>query len=175
MLSRNDAIVEPHRYANVVFQIMSQRVDLAFVNRQGAHVERSLLVTIAWTQWSINLHVKPYRQVFGCVRTTLWVFKRSSLCCKCFRSLLSKSENLNKLLTGINYQKISSRWELESLFSWQWKPLSRSRISNSNDRRVVSLRLIMKCKRSEKSQWGNTMQIWTIEKANFFLYTQRRM
>ena len=175
MLSRNDETGEPHRYANVVFQIMWQRADLAFVNRQGVHAERNLLVILVWTQWSINLHVKPYRRVYGCVKTIHLVYKRSFLCFKCSHSLQSKLGNLSKPLTGINYQEISFHWELESLFSWQWKPLSHSRISNLNDKKAASLKSITKCKKSEKSQWGSTTQIWTIEKANFFLYIQKRM
>ena len=154
---------------------MSQMVDLAFVNHQGVHAGRNLLVTLVWIQWSINLHVKPYRQVYGCVKTTLSVYKRSYLFFKCSHSLQSKLGNLSKHSTGINCQEISFHWEHVSLFSWQWKPLSHSRISNSNGRKAVSLKLIMKCKKSEKSLWESIMQIWTIEKANFFLYIQKRM
>ena len=175
MFSRNEEIGEPHQYANVVFQIMSQMVDLAFVNHQGVHVVRNLLVTLVWTQLSINLLVKPYRRVYGYVKITLLVYRHSFLCFQVSRFLQSKLGNLSKPSTGINYREISFHWEHESLFSWQWKPLSHSRISNSNDRKAVSLKLIMKCKKSEKSQWESTMQIWTIEIANFFRYIQRKM
>ena len=175
MLWRNEETEELHQCANAVFQIMSQMVGLVFVNHQGVHVEQNLPVTLAWIQWSINLLVKPYRRVYGCVKITLSVFKRSFLCFKFSRSLQSKLGNLSKPLTGINCREISFHWEHVYLFSWQWKPLSHSRILNSNDRKAVSLKLIMKCKKSEKSQWESITQIWTIERANFFLFIQRRM
>ena len=175
MLSRNDVIEETRRYVSVVFRTMLQKVDLVFVNRQDAHAEQNLLETLVWTQWSINLHAKPYQLVYGCVKTILSVYKRSYLFFKCSHSLQSKLGNLSKHSTGINCQEISFHWERESLYSWQWKLLSHSRISNSNGRKAVSSKLIMKCKKSEKSQWESIMQIWTIERANFFLSIQKRM
>ena len=141
---------------------------------QSASVTNRLVIS-TWTRLSISQLAKRFQHLFGYAKITHWAFKLSCHSFKCYRSVRNRFESLNKHWIGTSYREISSHFELVFHSSWQWRRLSLSKISNLNDKKILSLRSIIIYRNNERNQCENITQIWTTEKVNYSPFILKRM